>query len=294
VNILKTIYERIVKLCAKCCSAQFRRARVASLPFVPGERSELANLGCGSRYHSAWDNYDLSPCHAKVASLNITRPLPISNEAYQGVYCSHVLEHLPRALAPDFLKDVLRILKPGGILRIVVPDLGHIARLYVENLDAALNGDSSAYLRHEWMTLELLDQMTRSFSGGFMGRLWRSRPLAAREFIEERVGQEATLQLDQIEKAIESGQQPLQPNEVYRCGSPGHSEEQEFRRAGEIHRWMYDRVSLKRLLEDAGFQHVRVCGPTESRIPNFAEYQLDTNLNGSVRKPDSLFMEAVK
>ena len=264
------------------------------LPFAPGKRSRLANLGCGSRYHFAWDNYDLSPHSACVARLNISRPLPIKDETYQVVYCSHVLEHLPRSYAPEFLKDVLRILKPGGILRVVVPDLGEIARLYIANLDAALSGDSCARLRHEWMTLELLDQMTRSFPGGFMGRLWRSRPLPARDFIEMRVGQEATDNLDQIDKSIDCGKKSLRPDEVYRLESPRPGEELLFRSTGEIHRWMYDRLSLKHLLEDVGFIDVRTCGASESSIANFATYELDTDKDGLIRKPDSLFMEANK
>jgi hypothetical protein len=56
---------------------------------------------------------------------------------------------------------------------------------------------------------------------------------------------------------------------------------------------MYDRVSLKRLLEECGFTHVRVCTAYESRIEGFASYGLDI-VDGRVRKPDSLFMEAIK
>jgi len=57
---------------------------------------------------------------------------------------------------------------------------------------------------------------------------------------------------------------------------------------------MYDRVSLGRLLKAAGFTQVRVCTGTESAIPNFASYHLDTDESGAVRKPDSLFIEAIK
>jgi hypothetical protein len=56
---------------------------------------------------------------------------------------------------------------------------------------------------------------------------------------------------------------------------------------------MYDRVSLKRLLEESGFTRIRVCSAFESRISGFASFGLDV-INGAVRKPDSLFMEAVK
>jgi hypothetical protein len=66
-----------------------------------------------------------------------------------------------------------------------------------------------------------------------------------------------------------------------------------FRRSGQVHLWMYDRLSLERLLEEVGFIEVRICQADESRIGQFNSFNLDT-LNGRTRKPDSLFMEAVR
>lgn len=63
-----------------------------------------------------------------------------------------------------------------------------------------------------------------------------------------------------------------------------------FRTSGEIHLWMYNRFSLVRLLEDAGFAEVTVKTPGESRIPDFGRFGLEFE-NGTVRKPDSLFVE---
>ena len=56
---------------------------------------------------------------------------------------------------------------------------------------------------------------------------------------------------------------------------------------------MYDRITLKASLERAGFREVRVCSADSSRIEGFADFQLDS-MNGKVRKPDSLFVEAMK
>src|SRR5262249_24936489 len=66
-----------------------------------------------------------------------------------------------------------------------------------------------------------------------------------------------------------------------------------FRSSGEIHQWMYDRYSLGRALEKAGFRHAEVRAADRSRIPQFNDYALDV-VRGTVRKPDSLFMEALK
>jgi hypothetical protein len=66
-----------------------------------------------------------------------------------------------------------------------------------------------------------------------------------------------------------------------------------FRSSGEIHRWMYDRVSLTRLLREVGFDEPTVCRADESRIPEFDSFQLD-RVDGFARKPDSLYIEAIK
>jgi hypothetical protein len=63
---------------------------------------------------------------------------------------------------------------------------------------------------------------------------------------------------------------------------------------GELHRWLYDRFSLFELLRDAGFTRVGVCSATESGLAGCSDFLLDTMEDGSIRKPDSLFMEGIK
>ena len=68
-----------------------------------------------------------------------------------------------------------------------------------------------------------------------------------------------------------------------------------FSESGELHRWMYDRVSLARLLRACGFTDVCRVTAEESRIPGWSEYGLDADpANGLPRKPGSLFVEAIK
>ena len=65
-----------------------------------------------------------------------------------------------------------------------------------------------------------------------------------------------------------------------------------FRVGGEIHQWMYDRHSLAKLLRDAGFTDPVCRHPDESYVADWKRYNLDTEPDGRVYKPDSLFMEA--
>ncbi|NBQ55099.1 MAG: methyltransferase [Verrucomicrobia bacterium] len=268
--------------------------RLCKKSFPGPALSRLINLGCGSRFHPLWDNYDCKPCNLKVKRVDLTQCLVLNKGQYEACYLSHVLEHLSRSRVPSLLREIQEILSERGVIRIVVPDLEVICQRYLEQLQSALSGDPAASSKHEWMTVELIDQMTRTFSGGYMGRLWWSRPLLAREFILKRLGEEAGKWLNEIDSQIQKGAKPLAQQDVYQTVKPKEKEIVTFREQGEIHQWMYDRVSLKRLLEEAGFKSVKVCGATESAIPDFASYNLDTDENGKVRKPDSLFMEGIK
>ena len=49
------------------------------------------------------------------------------------VFSSHVFEHIPHVKLPSVIAEINRVLKPGGIFRILVPDLARIARAYVES-----------------------------------------------------------------------------------------------------------------------------------------------------------------
>ncbi|HEY3389168.1 MAG TPA: hypothetical protein VGK38_06315, partial [Prolixibacteraceae bacterium] len=67
-----------------------------------------------------------------------------------------------------------------------------------------------------------------------------------------------------------------------------------FRNGGEIHQWMYDRYSLRKLLIQAGFDEVVVQTANGSNITDWQKYCLDTDSNNTVYKADSLYMEGIK
>jgi len=250
---------------------------------------KLLNLGCGGRCHPDWENCDLHSSSPQIKKVDLLGPLPWEEATFEAVYCSHVLEHLPRGKVPSVLKEIRRILHRKGIFRLVVPDLAGIARAYLESLEEAKKDLPGGRLRHEWMTLELLDQLVREKSGGFMGRWWKLDPVPGQDFIQARVGQEATAHWKN--RSPHAGT-TSSTDPIY-LGEPVDEKSRlAFLKTGECHRWMYDEVSLGQLLIQAGFEDVKSCQAGESAIREFSSYHLDTDESGQVRKPDSLFMEA--
>ena len=62
-------------------------------------------------------------------------PLAYPDESAETVRASHVLEHLPWRQTLDAIRDWVRVLKPGGVLKIAVPDFEWIARQYLAEVD---------------------------------------------------------------------------------------------------------------------------------------------------------------
>jgi predicted SAM-dependent methyltransferase len=206
------------------------------------------------------------------------------------------LEHFPKQFAPEFLAECHRVLKPGGIIRVVQPDLEQIARLYLEALEKAVLGDPEAQNRYEWLMLELIDQMVRNRSGGEMLEYWKQNPMPAEEFVIERCGSQALAALQRIRKFPQNNRPSEDPylKAIREKDQAQIQKMAQFRMSGETHQWLYDRYSLKKLLCEAGFVDPILCRADESAIPDFNSYHLDTEKDGRIRKPDSFYMEARK
>lgn len=64
---------------------------------------------------------------------DVAFPLKYDDGSVDEIYASHILEHFSFRQTLDVLKDWVRVLKPGGILKIAVPDFALIAKAYVAN-----------------------------------------------------------------------------------------------------------------------------------------------------------------
>lgn len=103
------------------------------------------NIGCGLTAPAGWLNLDASArlrlpwpnrFPRNVVYCCVVAGLPVAPGTAAGVYASHVLEHLSLADMRKALRNIHGALRPGGIFRLVVPDLRSRAMRYLENGDA--------------------------------------------------------------------------------------------------------------------------------------------------------------
>jgi predicted SAM-dependent methyltransferase len=262
------------------------------------------NLGCGARFHPEWVNLDIAPAAPEVKKWDLQGDLPFADGSFDVVYHSHVLEHFSRSDGQRLLQRCYRVLSRGGIIRVVVPDLERIARIYLQALEGCVAGAEVWKNRYDWILLEMYDQAVRDVSGGEMLACVRAGSIADRDFVIERIGREfheMTATRRHSRHPRTAGEKLTEAaNWIHRklarlvVGRPGMRAQAvgTFRESGEVHRNMYDRYSLTRALLEAGFSSARIVGPAESSVEGWAGLHLDTEPDGRVYKPDSLYMEA--
>jgi predicted SAM-dependent methyltransferase len=276
--------------------------------------SKYLNLGCGSRFHPDWVNVDFISTSPGIISCNLRAGIPFKDRTFDVVYHSHLLEHFTRDEANNFIQDCKRVLKPGGIIRIVVPDLEMIVRTYLMTLESARKGTPGSESDYSWMIIELLDQLVRNKSGGLMRSYLLNEKIPNIHFIIQRCGLEAKNIIDNNKNynQIYSSTSKIVSDKILtlirEIRHPGimknkllklilgklysNYEIARFRNSGEVHQWMYDDYSLKCLLEDKGFSSVVRRTAVESYIKGWISFNLDTEPDGTIYKPDSLYIEA--
>jgi SAM-dependent methyltransferase len=272
------------------------------------------NLGCGTRFHPNWVNIDVTSSSPMVMAHDLRRGIPFSDRTFDVTYHSHLLEHFSSQEGLELIKECFRVLKPHGIIRVVVPDLEQIAISYLQTLNMVLQNDDIWEHNYDWMILELYDQTVREYPGGVMLEFLKQDPLPNEDFVFYRLGYEARQIVQEIRsKRSKEKMQSIHGSNLFRrilgflWSSKAKVAERilgyenyqafrvaRFRQKGEIHKWMYDRFSLARLLKRAGFESPIRTSATESNIDDWISFNLDTQSDGAVYKPDSLFMEAVK
>jgi predicted SAM-dependent methyltransferase len=275
------------------------------------------NLGCGNRFHSSWENINFVSTGEGVVAHDLKQGIPFADNSFDVVYHSHVLEHFPKVEAVTFIRECYRVLRPQGTLRVVVPDLEQIAKVYLHCLEKASIGSEEWEQNYQWILLEMYDQTVRNKSGGDMLDFLSRQNISSQEFAIARCGVEISNIINDSQQ--QSFSKPISENNfkkflkhIYRLLRYSNYRHQailqlilskteldaleigQFRQSGEVHQWMYDHYSLSNLLKKCGLQDITKRTAHESYIPEWTSFNLDTEPDGSVYKPDSLYVEAVK
>ena len=92
------------------------------------EKDVYLNLGCGPNHKPGFINLDYFWTPEIDVCWDMACPLPLPDASVSGIFTEHCLEHLSYEDGAKALQEIHRLLRPGGVARIVVPD----AQLYLQ------------------------------------------------------------------------------------------------------------------------------------------------------------------
>ena len=90
------------------------------------------NMGCGPHYLAGWTNVDAdTTVKADVHADALEFLDRLGESEVEEIYAGHFLEHLAKPAADRFLRECYRVLVPGGVCAIVVPDMREVLKRYI-------------------------------------------------------------------------------------------------------------------------------------------------------------------
>lgn len=91
------------------------------------------NLGCGHHVVAGWINADRAPGPGVDLCCDLTRGLPLPSGRLDCVVAIHLLQDLPFPALPPALRELRRVLRPEGVLRLAVPDLERAIHAWLDD-----------------------------------------------------------------------------------------------------------------------------------------------------------------
>jgi predicted SAM-dependent methyltransferase len=221
------------------------------------------NIGCGANWTGVNTiSLDFDPATCDVGlDLNTAERLPFPSFRFQGIYSSHCFEHLQEARVVFWLSECYRVLEPGGVLRLSMPDIESYFDAY-EKRDAAffdwIRG-SAHYMEDSWLRLivrAFAEPTVDSFTDDELYEMYSSMPLGQfLEFFKNR------------QEAI-TDQRLLLPH---------------------VHKSWWSASKISGLLSELGFVDVRPTSPMGSSCKEFTDDRFRYKHPGM-----SFFVEAIK
>jgi len=134
---------------------------------LPSFLHPLAYRLSGARDYYSLSDYCGIMRNNKFVHHDLSKSVPFYDDTVDFIFTSHFLEHLFKKDAERFLSEAFRVLKPGGVIRLSVPDLNYAVGLYSQGNKSRMLNDyffvdhnENYFSRHKYMyDFELLSKL---------------------------------------------------------------------------------------------------------------------------------------
>jgi len=106
----------------------------SALKVVYTPKPTKLDIGCGANRRD--EDYTTVDLHHESADIKAPMwDLPIDDSSIEIIWTEHALEHVPMVKVPPTLKEWFRVLRPGGLAYISVPNFDYVARYWLTGAD---------------------------------------------------------------------------------------------------------------------------------------------------------------
>lgn len=271
---------------------------------------KLVNIACGDVYikNNNWVNLDIISNNKYVTKINLLNKLPFLDNSVDAIYCSHFLEHIPIDKVSNFLHECFRILKKGGVLRLVLPDFESLSKEYLKQVKLKNKVKSKIVL------LTIIDQCVRKKPGGLLNEFYKDL-LTKKKVKKSEIKYLTFLNGVDFETKSKNKSKRTFNSYIQKIYSlikiiflniwlrfimmllPKTFKEQNISlaRIGELHHWIWDYYSLSDYLVKAGFSKTirQKYNMTISKVSKLYIFDQDRKKKMS-RGIESMYIESLK
>jgi len=122
-----------IKKIARFFINEFKKLDRKYRPKINPKDATKLHLGCGNIHLKGFCNVDILPTIAVDVVSDISKLSNFKNDSIELIYACHVLEHFSHDEAAKVLNRWFEVIKAGGELRISVPDIDRIVKIYSKN-----------------------------------------------------------------------------------------------------------------------------------------------------------------
>jgi predicted SAM-dependent methyltransferase len=105
------------------------------------------HIGGGWRLLDGWLNTDIAIVPG-VFHMDAAKPFPLRDAAFDYVFTEHMIEHISYPGAVSMLGECFRVMRPGGVIRVVTPDFSALLRLYRNHADGVESEYHDYFMKH--------------------------------------------------------------------------------------------------------------------------------------------------
>lgn len=147
---LKRLGADVRRVTVRAASVLRRRRVIAE--YLRTHRVRKLQIGAGFNVLDGWLNIDRDPEMSRVIYMDAAARLPFPDRCLDYIFSEHLVEHLSHADGLHMLRDSFRMLKPGGKIRLVTPNLEFYLGLFAKSRsdlqERYLSWATRAYLPH--------------------------------------------------------------------------------------------------------------------------------------------------